>query len=38
VDLVEALVAGDAGRVEHLMRAHLTHVRSIWAGEQQAER
>jgi DNA-binding GntR family transcriptional regulator len=36
VDLVDALVAGDAERVERLMRAHLTHVRSIWAGEPQA--
>lgn len=36
VELVDALVDGDAARVERLMRGHLTQVRSAWAGEQQA--
>ena len=29
--MLDTLLAGDADAVEHLMRAHLTHVRSIWA-------
>jgi DNA-binding GntR family transcriptional regulator len=29
--LLDTLLAGDAEAVEQLMRAHLTHVRSIWA-------
>ena len=32
VQLVDALVARDAAAVEELMRTHLTHVRSLWAG------
>jgi DNA-binding FadR family transcriptional regulator len=32
VALVDALVARDAEAVEGLMRTHLTHVRSLWAG------
>jgi DNA-binding GntR family transcriptional regulator len=31
LELLDKLVAGDAEAVERLMRAHLTHVRSIWA-------
>lgn len=34
VQLVDALVARDARTVEHLMKTHLTHVRSIWAGRE----
>ncbi|NUR61678.1 MAG: GntR family transcriptional regulator [Catenulispora sp.] len=32
LQLVDALVARDAPTVEQLMRTHLTHVRSLWAG------
>ncbi|GAA2058493.1 GntR family transcriptional regulator [Catenulispora yoronensis] len=32
VQLVDALVSRDAAAVEGLMRTHLTHVRSLWAG------
>jgi len=34
VQLVDALVARDTEAVEALMRTHLTHVRSIWAGNE----
>lgn len=34
VQLVNALIARDAATVEALMKTHLTHVRSIWAGRE----
>ncbi|WP_230422695.1 GntR family transcriptional regulator [Catenulispora pinistramenti] len=34
VQLVNALIARDAPTVEGLMKTHLTHVRSIWAGRE----
>ncbi|HEX6683404.1 MAG TPA: GntR family transcriptional regulator [Candidatus Limnocylindrales bacterium] len=32
LELVELLAAGDAAKVEELMRRHLAHVRGLWAG------
>jgi DNA-binding GntR family transcriptional regulator len=37
-EILEALQARDADRVEELMRVHIVHTRGIWAGRDEAGR
>ena len=39
LELLEVMLAGDAGAAQELMRHHLTHVRTLWAaGQAEAAR